>query len=108
MAFSVWLTDAATQDLTDLSDFIARYDSPSKADLVINQVEAAIKGLETSPERGNYPKELLALGIREFREIFVKPYRILYRVVGTSVYVLLIADGRQDMQTLLQRRLLQA
>ena len=58
------------------------------------------------PARGAFLKELLALGIREYREIFFKPYRILYRVLGTSVYVLLIADGRRDIQTLLQRRFL--
>jgi toxin ParE1/3/4 len=39
---------------------------------------------------------------------FLKPYRILYRVIGNKVYVLLIADGRRDVQTLLQRRLLGA
>lgn len=48
------------------------------------------------------------LGIREYREVFFKPYRIIYRVIGTNVYVLLIADGRRDMRTLLQRRLVDA
>jgi toxin ParE1/3/4 len=57
---------------------------------------------------GAYPKELLALGIREYREIFFKPYRVIYRVLGNVVHVFLIADGRRDMQTLLQRRLLDA
>ncbi|MDO9351029.1 MAG: type II toxin-antitoxin system RelE/ParE family toxin, partial [Deltaproteobacteria bacterium] len=33
---------------------------------------------------------------------------IIYRVMDKIVYVLLIADGRRDMQTLLQRRLLEA
>ena len=53
------------------------------------------------------PKELLALGVREYREVFFKPYRIIYRVQDETVYVLLIADGRRDMQSLLQRRLLE-
>ena len=48
------------------------------------------------------------LEVREYREIFFKPYRIIYRVMGDNVYVLVIADGRRDMQALLQRRLLQA
>jgi toxin ParE1/3/4 len=48
------------------------------------------------------------LGIREYREVFFKPYRIIYRVVEKNVYIFLIADGRRDMQTLLQRRLLDA
>jgi toxin ParE1/3/4 len=43
-----------------------------------------------------------------FHEIFFKPYRIIYRVMEDKAYVLLIADGRRDMQRLLQRRLLQA
>jgi len=64
--------------------------------------------LSEFPERGAYPKELLALGVREYREIFFKPYRIIYRVLDKNVYVLLIADGRRDMQSLLQRRLLDA
>jgi len=51
---------------------------------------------------------LLAIALREYREIFFKPYRIIYRVMAESVYVLVIADSRRDMQTLLQRRMLQA
>ena len=40
-------------------------------------------------------------------EIVFKPYRIFYRVVAEHVSVMVIADGRRDMQALLQRRLLQ-
>ncbi|MBA3017875.1 MAG: type II toxin-antitoxin system RelE/ParE family toxin, partial [Desulfobacteraceae bacterium] len=47
-------------------------------------------------------------GIRDYREIFFKPYRIIYRIDNENVYVYLIVDGRRDMQTLLQRRLLGA
>jgi hypothetical protein len=60
------------------------------------------------PDRGTHPKELIAFGIREYREIFFKPYRIIYRVMNKNVYILLIADGRRDMQTALQRRLIHA
>ena len=63
--------------------------------------------LSESPERGAYPKELVLLGIREYREVFFKPYRIIYRILDKNVYVLLIVDGRRDMQLLLQRRLLE-
>jgi len=65
-----------------------------------------IESLSTHPERGSYPKELSALGIREYRQRFYKPYWIIYRVIGKRVYIYLIADGRRDFQTLLARRLL--
>jgi toxin ParE1/3/4 len=51
---------------------------------------------------------LLAVGLREYREIHFKPYRIICRVTAASIYVMVIADGRRDMQALLKRRLLQA
>jgi len=108
MTFAVLLTEDAGQDLADLYDYISRHDAPEKADYVLTQIEKAFSGLSESPERGAYPKELLAVGIRENREIFFKPYRIIYRILQKKVYMLLIADGRRDKQTLLQRRLLGA
>jgi len=72
------------------------------------RIETVLAGLSDSPERGAYPKKLLGLGIREYREIFFKPYRIIYRIVEKNVYIHLIVDGRRDMQTLLQMRLLGA
>jgi toxin ParE1/3/4 len=62
--------------------------------------------LAAFPERGSYPKELLALGIREYSQAYFKPYRLIYRVIGTQVIVYMIADGRRDLQTLLSRRML--
>ena len=46
--------------------------------------------------------------IKEYREVHFKPYRIVYRVSDGAVHVLMIADGRRDMEALLQRRLLEA
>ena len=74
----------------------------------MEQIEKAFSMRSKSPERGAYPKELVLLGIREYREVFFKPYRIIYRILDKNVYVLLIVDGRRDMQLLLQRRLLEA
>jgi toxin ParE1/3/4 len=108
MPSAVFLTNDAVHDLEELYDYIALHDAPQKADHVLEQIEKAFSGLSEFPERGGHPKELLALGIREYREIFFKPYRIIYRIMDKNVYVLLIADGRRDMQTLLQRRSLDA
>ncbi len=107
MPFQVFLTDDAAGDLEELYDYIELHDAPDKAEHVLEQIERCFASLSENPERGAYPKELLAIGLREYREIFFKPYRIIYRVMAGNVYVLLIVDGRRDMQALLQRRLLQ-
>jgi toxin ParE1/3/4 len=106
MGFEVLLTNDAARDLDEIYNYIALHDSHQKADYVLDRFEQVFFNLSEFPERGVYPNELLALGIREYRETFFKPYRIVYRVMENIVYILLIADGRRDMQSLLQRRLL--
>ena len=108
MSFSVLLTDDAVRDLEELYDYIDQHDVPGKADYVLEQIEKVFTSLSENPRRGVYPNELVSIGIKEYREIFFKPYRIIYRIIEKNVFVLLIVDGRRNMQELLQRRLLQA
>jgi len=107
MAYQILLTDDASRDLEDLYDYIDSHDAPGKAGYVLDQIENVFTSLSENPERGTYPKELLAIGLRDYREIYLKPYRVIYRVMAKRVYVMVITDGRRDMQALLQRRLLQ-
>jgi toxin ParE1/3/4 len=106
MSFAVFLTDDAADDLEEIYDYIELHDGPGKAGYVLKQLEKAFTSLAENAHRGAYPKELLALGLRDFPQVFFKPYRIIYRVIENNVYVLLITDGRRDMQKLLERRLL--
>lgn len=106
MPYKVLLTRSAARDLEELVTYIAESDSPAAADYVLGQIEEAVAALSEFPERGTYPQELSSLGVREYREVFFKPYRIVYRVSKQTVYVYLIADGRRNMEVLLNRRLL--
>jgi len=106
MSFRVRLTDDATRDLDDLVDYVRRRDAPGKARDLLMRIRQSLRSLAEQPNRGSFPDELLALGIKKYRQVRFKPYRIIYRVDDDTVEVMLIADGRRDMRTLLQRRLL--
>lgn len=108
MRYEVLITQGAERDLEDLYDHIAEFDSPEKADYVLSRLLEVAERLATFPDRGPHPRELQALGIREYRQTFFKPYRLIYRVIGKQVFIYLVADGRRDMQSLLSRRLLGA
>jgi toxin ParE1/3/4 len=105
--FEVLLTGDAVRDLEEIFEYIAERDDPSKAGHVLDRIENVLQSLANFPERGSHPKELLQLGIRDYRQTYFKPYRVIYRVVPQRVYVYLIVDGRRDLQTLLTRRLLE-
>jgi len=106
--FEVLLTDGAEQDLEAIHDYISEFDCVANANHVLDELMEVVKSLSRFPERGSYPKELVGVGIKEYRQTFFKPYRVIYRVTGSQVIVYLIADGRRDMQSVLARRLLGA
>ena len=106
MNFEVLLTEHAERDLKQIIRYVAEHDSPARARYVLEKIEGSFPRLSDYPS-GAYPPELSDLGIREFREVFFKPYRIIYRVIGSMVYITLIADGRRDMRAILERRFLE-
>jgi len=108
MTYEVALTKDAERDLEDIYHYIAEHDSCASADHVLDRLLKTTDTLRSSPGRGSYPKELRALGISEYRQVFFKPYRLIYRVHAQQVVVYIIADSRRDMQSLLARRLLGA
>ena len=106
--FQVLLTEGAEQDLEAIHDYISEFDCVANANHVLDELTRVVESLSEFPERGSYPKELTGLGIKEYRQTFFKPYRVIYRATGSQVIIYLIADGRRDMQSVLARRLLGA
>lgn len=103
--FQVRLTSEAEKDIEDIYDYIAKKDTLQNAEYVLDKLEQLILTLDETPERGHYPPELSRQGIKEFREVIFKPYRVIYEVAGNKAIVHLCVDGRRDMKTLLERRL---
>jgi toxin ParE1/3/4 len=104
--FEVLFTEGAEQDLEAIYDYIREFDCVANANYVLGELMDAIESLSQFPERGSYPKELVGLGIKEYRQTFFKPYRVIYRVAENQVIIYLIVDGRRDLQSVLARRLL--
>ena len=90
----VLLTVDAERDLEELVEYIAEFDSPAIAQHILDRVLEVTTDLSTHAERGSIPRELRSLGIREYRQVFFKPYRVIYRVDEHRVLVYVIADGR--------------
>jgi toxin ParE1/3/4 len=108
MSYEVSLTKDAERDLEEIYLYIAEHDSPARADHVLERFLRAADELRTAPDRGSHVSELRSLGISEYRQVFFKPYRLIYRVHAKQPIVYVVVDGRRDMASLLARRLLGA
>ncbi|MGH6870717.1 MAG: type II toxin-antitoxin system RelE/ParE family toxin [Rhizomicrobium sp.] len=95
----------ALEDMAEIHAYIAAENSTDVADKIIDGFETRIAALEELAERGNFPKELLAIDVKDYRELHFKPYRIVYRVEEKRVVIYCVLDGRRDLTSLLRRRL---
>ncbi len=105
MSVSVVLSEPALSDLFSINDYYWLHVSDKIAAEIIDNLEEAINSLSDFPEQGSFPKELLALGIKQYRQLIVKSYRIIYEPLTDKVIIHAVFDGRRDMQNLLMRRL---
>ncbi len=105
-SFTIRLTREAQDDVAQIVDFLFMREGRGTADRILDGLEETIHSLAQHPNRGSRPPELAEIGVREFREVFFKPYRIIYRVFPDQIVVMLVSDGRRDMRTLLSRRML--
>jgi toxin ParE1/3/4 len=105
--YTVRMTKSARRDLQDILDWIADHDFPEKADHVLDRLNEAAESIAALPHRGSRPHELPVGMEAEYRQVFFKPYRVIYEVRQTDVVIRLIADGRRNLQSLLLRRLME-
>ncbi len=104
--YEVVFDQDAEEDLFDIYAIVAVNDSVERADQLFAALRETCRKLQKLPLRGNIPAELKEIGVMEFRELHYKPTRIIYSLEATTVYVHCVLDGRRDIQTILQERLL--
>lgn len=102
--FELEWAEVAKQDLLSIVDYLAAR-NPDAARSLLDTMESRSASLKTSPGRGRVIPELERLQLREYRELIVAPYRLLYRVAGARVLVLGVLDSLRNLQDLLLDRL---
>ena len=95
--YRVRIVREAEEDLAELVKYIANQDSVDRADYVLKRLRDVYELLEQHPARGHFLSELLALGIKSYREVHFKPYRIIYEIIGRDVFIMLIMDAQRSV-----------
>ena len=101
---SVYWTSIARSDLDAIINYIA-VDSVIKALAVLGKLEKKAASLSAQSGRGRIVPELKTIGINHYRELIVKPWRIVYRVESDRVLIMAVLDSRRDLDHLLLQRL---
>jgi plasmid stabilization system protein ParE len=100
----IW-ADIAEKDLKNIIEYIAD-DSPINALKVFKKIKEKASSLYSFPDRGRLVPELKDQGILQYRELIHSPWRIIYRITESTVYVLSVLDARRNIEDILLKRLL--
>ena len=84
-------TDRAVADLLSIGDYIAA-DDPAAARAWIEKLRQRAAKASKLPRAGRVVPEL---GRVDVREVFVRSYRIVYRVVDDGIVVLTVFEGHR-------------
>lgn len=104
MSYKVLWSSSAEKDLNDIVDYIIEKAGINSAYSVYTKIKERAMLLEVSPEQGRGVPEFRAFGFK-YREVIVKPWRMIYKVEESRVKVLMVVDGRRDCEELLFERL---
>jgi plasmid stabilization system protein ParE len=100
----VW-TEIAARDLERLAARLAEA-APLRAERILDRIISRAESLVTLSHRGRTPPELRPVADRTWLEVIEAPWRILYRVVETTVEIHAVLDGRRDLRDILLERML--
>ena len=101
----IW-TESAVRDVESILSYVSTHGGLLNARRLNERLEKAISALDTSPARCRIVPELRSEGLTMYRELTVRPYRIMFRVYGNEVVLLSVFDGRRDLGELLLERVL--
>jgi plasmid stabilization system protein ParE len=89
--FNVFITQSAQNDLEHIFFYIVS-DSTNNAKKFILELEEKIYSLDIFPERCPYIPENTYFGTN-YRHLIHNKYRVVYKIVGDSVYILRAIHG---------------
>lgn len=97
MKYKVSWNKSVKNDLSDILDYIIEYDNINNAHRIYTKIKERAKLLESNPRPGRVVPELKSFGDK-YREIITKPWRIIYSLDNGIVNILLVIDGRRDLE----------
>jgi plasmid stabilization system protein ParE len=108
MSRTVLLTDGVARDLDEL--YADAYDrgGVGTADRLLDRIQTCFQRLAEEASTGWVLPELQHLGLDDGRVLRDGDLRFVYRLRMSDVLLVVIAHERRSMQSLLQRRLLDA
>ncbi|MCP4136728.1 MAG: type II toxin-antitoxin system RelE/ParE family toxin [bacterium] len=100
MNYTVAWSKNAENSLDDILNYIIENDGANIAQKIYKRIQKKTTLLKVSPLQGSSVSELKTFG-KKYRQVIEKPWRIIYKIDNDIITVLLVIDGRRDLEEIL-------
>lgn len=100
MNYKVEWTKGAERSLDEILNFIIENDGINIAYKIYQKIKKQSSSLKVDPNLGTPVKELKSLQ-KNYKQLIIKPWKIIYIINNDIVNILLIIDSRRDLEELL-------
>ncbi len=98
----LWI-NTANEDLKEIIEYMAN-DSVDTAIKQLDKIKENAQKLSHFPTQGRVIPELAKQNIYKYHELIISPWRLMYKVEESVVYVLAVLDGRRNIEDILLNR----
>jgi len=103
--FRIKWTAPAREDVSEIINYIDNTNS-NYAEKVLCMIDKNVSKLDMNPERHRIVHELEKYGYFIYREIIIEYWRVIYRIENDIVYIMLVIDGRRNIEHILLNKIL--
>jgi len=98
-------TAPAREDINEIIDYISKTNI-NYAVKILGSIEENVNKLDMFPERFRIVPELEKYGYLLYREIIIEYWRVIYKIENDYVYIMLVIDGRRNLEDLLLKKII--
>ncbi len=98
--YTVEVAQSAYADIRHIEEYVTNHDSPTAAAAIATSILDRIDELARLPMRGVVVPEFTRFALKQYRQVLQSGYRIIYRVDGSTVGIVLAVHERRDLRNI--------
>jgi len=95
----------ALDDLDEIIEYISKTNL-SYSMKVMDKIHEQVSKLDMNPERCRIVPELEKYGYLIYRQLIIDYWKVIFKIEGNIVYIMLIIDGRRNIEDIILKKIL--
>jgi len=103
--FNIKWASPALDDLDEIIEYISKTNLTYSIK-VMDKIYEQVSKLDMYPERCRIVPELEKYGYLIYRQLVVDYWKVVFKIEGNIVYIMLIIDGRRNIEDIILKKIL--